>query len=150
MKKFFFSIILLCMLCSSAQANENYISKKSPYSVAKSIDRLEKVLESKEIAIFARIDHGAGARKVGKLLHLNQLLIFGNPKLGSPLIKEAHMMGLELPMKILAWEDNRDQVWISYLKPTVLQQRYDLNNQSIIKKMADALDAITNKTIEKD
>lgn len=150
MKNYFMSALLLCLCVSAAQANEDFISKKSPYSVAKTLDRLEKTLKSKGITIFVRVDHGAGARKVGKLLRPSQLLIFGNPKMGSPLMNEVVMMGLELPMKALAWEDDRAQVWLSYLKPAVLQQRYGLNNQLIIDKMTGALNAMTDRAIAKD
>ena len=150
MKEYLVSILLLWLLTLSVQANENYISMKSPFTVIKTLDRLENILKSKGITIFTRVDHGAGARKVGKSLHPSQLLIFGNPKMGSPLMNEAPMMGLELPMKALAWEDDRGQVWLSYLKPTVLQKRHGLNNKMIIKKMTAALDAMTGKAVVKD
>ncbi len=151
MKKYLISILLLCAFSLSvAEANENYTSIKSPYPIAKTLDRLEKILKSKGIRVFARIDHGAGARKVGKLLHPSQLLIFGNPRMGSPLMNEAPMMGLELPMKALVWEDDRGQIWLSYLNPSVLQQRHGLNNKKIIKKMTEALNVVTHKAVAKD
>jgi len=150
MNKYFYLIIILSVFFSPVQADENYFSKKSPYHVAKTLDRLEKVLKSKGITVFTRIDHGAGASKVGKSLHPSQLLIFGNPKMGSPLMNEMPMMGLDLPMKALAWEDERSQVWLSYLKPSVLKQRHSLKNQAIINKMTAVLNALTNKAVAKD
>lgn len=144
-------LLMLCLCCflwaTSVAANEKFVSKKSPYPVAKTLDRLEKVLKSKGITIFTRVDHAAGARKVGKAMNPTQLLIFGNPKMGTPLMNETIMMGLELPMKALAWEDDSGQVWLSYLKPEVLQQRHGLSNRAIITKMSKALQAMTSKAV---
>ena len=152
MKKFMVVLSLLLSLSFVTQviAGENFVSKKSPYPVAKTLDRLQTALESKGITIFTRVDHGAGAKRVGQSLHTSQLLIFGNPKTGSPLMREAPMMGLELPMKALAWEDASGQVWLSYLKPSVLQARHGLKNQAIIDKMTRALDGMTGKAVSKD
>ena len=148
--------IILCSLWLIAsfnltwvQAAENYINKKSPYSVPVTLDRLQAVLESKGITIFTRVDHGAGAKRVNTPLQESQLLIFGNPKLGSPLMKSAPMMGLDLPMKALAWKDANGQVWLSYLKPSVLQKRHHLKQSGIIKKMTGALNAMTSKALVK-
>jgi len=149
MKKIFlYSVLLVAGFnFSVVQAAENYINKKSPYSVPVTLDRLQAALESKGITIFTRVDHGAGAKRVNTPLQESQLLIFGNPKLGSPLMKAAPMMGLDLPMKALAWKDAKGQVWLSYLKPAVLQARHHLKQAAIIKKMTGALNAMTNKAI---
>ena len=128
-------------------AADNTINKKSMYSVAKTLDRLENIVKKKGITVFARVDHGAGAKKVGKQLHASELLIFGNPKMGSPLMQASPLMGLELPMKALAWQDKSGQVWLSYLKPAVLQQRHQLKNDTIINKMTQALDAMTQQAV---
>jgi len=140
---------LLIGLQSNVFASENYVDKKSPYSVDKTLDRLENILKSKGITIFTRVDHSAGAKRVGIAMNDTKLLIFGNPKMGTPLMNENIMMALDLPMKALAWEDQKGQVWLSYLKPSVLQQRHGLKNQPIINKMTGALNAMTSKAIEK-
>ena len=140
----------LSLLSSNlVMAADNYISKKSPYSVPKTLDRLENIVKSKGITVFTRVDHSAGARRVGQSMSDTQLLIFGNPKMGTPLMQEQIMMGLDLPMKALAWTDRQGQVWLSYLKPQVLQQRHGLANMGIIKKMTGALNAMTSKAVEK-
>ena len=149
MKKYALLIMaLLIGLQSNVFATENYITKKSPYSVNKTLDRLEKVLKSKGITIFTRVNHIAGAIRVGIEMNDTKLLIFGNPKMGTPLMNENIMMALDLPMKALAWKDQTGQVWLSYLKPSVLQQRHGLKNQRIINKMTGALNAMTSKAIE--
>lgn len=145
-----FILFLGLLVATPGFANDNFVSKKSPYSVEKTIERLQKVVEKKGITIFKLVDHGAGAKRVGETLRTSQLLIFGNPKTGSPLMREAPMMGLELPMKALAWEDDKGQVWLSYLKPAVLQARYDLKNQAIIDKITGALDGMTSKAISQE
>ena len=133
----------------ASQAAENYVNKKSPYSVDITLDRLENVLKKKGITIFTRVDHGAGAKRAGISMNDTRLLIFGNPKMGSPLMNENIMMALDLPMKALAWKDSQGQVWLSYLKPAVLQQRHGLKNQAIINKMTGALNALTDKAVAK-
>jgi uncharacterized protein (DUF302 family) len=145
-----FSLFLGLLMVTPGYAGDNFISKKSPYSVEKTIERLQKVLEKKGITVFKLVDHGAGAKRVGETLRTSQLLIFGNPKTGSPLMREAPMMGLELPMKALAWEDDKGQVWLSYLKPSVLQARYGLKNQAIIDKITAALDGTTSKAVSQE
>jgi len=151
MKKLLMMVLLFTSIAniSLLQAASNYINKKSPYSIPVTLDRLQAALEKKGITIFTRVDHGAGAKRVHTPLQESQLLIFGNPKLGSPLMKSAPMMGLDLPMKALAWKDSNGQVWLSYLKPSVLQARHHLKQAAIIKKMTGALNAMTNKAIAK-
>ena len=144
------SFFLGMLLMSNAFADDRFISKKSPYSVEKTLDRLENMVKKKGITVFTRVDHGAGAKRVGQSLHSSQLLIFGNPRMGSPLMREVPLRGLELPMKALAWKDNKGQVWLSYLKPATLQSRHGLKNAAIIQKMTGALDAMTSKAVSKD
>lgn len=148
------SFVLLATLSLSqpamAEADDGrFVSKKSPYSVSETLDRLEKVVKAKGVTVFTRVDHGAGAKRVDQKLRTSQLLIFGNPKTGSPLMREAPMMGLELPMKALAWQDDKGQVWLSYLKPSVLQHRHHLKNTAIINKLTGALDNFTSQAVAK-
>jgi uncharacterized protein (DUF302 family) len=137
---------LLCF-SFSLQAADAYMMKKSPYSVDETLDRLEAVLKKKGITVFARVDHKAGANKVGIDMQPTQLLIFGNPKMGTPLMNENRLMGLDLPMKALAWRDDKSQVWLAYLNPAELQQRHNIKNQKIINKMTQALNGLTNKAL---
>ena len=129
------------------QAEDTYVLKKSAYSVDETINRLEAVLKKKGITVFARVDHKAGANNVGLAMQPTQLLIFGNPKMGTPLMNENHLMGLDLPMKALAYQDDASQVWLAYLNPAELQQRHNIKNQKIINKMKQALNGLTNKAL---
>ncbi len=101
-----------------------YISKLSPHSVPETIQRLSALLKSKGVAIFALIDHSGEAEKAGLKMRPTQLLIFGNPKGGTPLMLAAPSTAIDLPLKALVWEDADGKVWLSYNSPDYLQQRH--------------------------
>lgn len=116
-------------------ANNGIISQPSQYSVPETIDRLAVILQAKSITIFARIDQQAEAEKVGLSLCPTQLLLFGNPKAGTPLMVAEPTIALDLPLKVLAWESADDKVWLSYTDPHYLQQRFSLSNE-LLKNIA--------------
>ena len=119
------TLIVACLIMMpAASADHHMIVKASPHSVAKTLDRLSAILEKKGITVFKRIDHAAGAKKVDIALRPTQVLIFGNPKLGSPLMTANQQIGLDLPLKALAWKDEAGKVWLAYTTPSELQQRY--------------------------
>jgi uncharacterized protein (DUF302 family) len=109
---------------------QGLISIASQHSVKDSLDRLEARLKTKSIAVFARIDHGGGARAVGMTLRPTELLIFGHPKAGTPLMQAAQTMGIDLPLKVLAWQDDAGQAWLSYNDMAWLAQRHQLGPES--------------------
>ena len=111
------------------------ISQPSPYSVTATIDRLAAVLQTKGITIFARIDQQAEAKKVGLNLCPTQLLLFGNPQAGTPLMVAAPTIALDLPLKALAWEAADGTVWLSYNDPNYLKQRFSLSDD-LVKNIA--------------
>ena len=115
--------------------NNGIISKSSPYSVTETIARLEAVLQAKGIAIFIRIDQQAEAEKVGLSLRPTQLLLFGNPKAGTPLMVIEPTIALDLPLKALAWEASDGKVWLSYNDPNYLKQRFLLSDE-LVKNIA--------------
>ncbi len=112
-------------------ANNGIITQPSPYSVTETIDRLEAMLQAKGITIFVRIDQRAEAKKVGLSLRPTQLLLFGNPKAGTPLMVAEPTIALDLPLKILAWEAADGEVWLSYNDPDYLKQRYSLCDELV-------------------
>jgi len=111
------------------------ISQPSPYSVIETIDRLEAILQAKGITIFVRIDQRAEAKKVGLSLRPTQLLLFGNPEAGTPLMVAEPTSALDLPLKILAWEAADGEVWLSYNDPDYLKQRFSLSDE-LVKNIA--------------
>jgi uncharacterized protein (DUF302 family) len=100
------------------------------HPVKEAVDRLEAALRAKGVVIFARIDHAAGAAAVDMPLRPTELLIFGNPKAGTPLMQEKQTVGLDLPLKILAWEDAQGRLWLTYNAPEWLARRHRLGNSA--------------------
>jgi uncharacterized protein (DUF302 family) len=108
----------------SSNSIPGFISKPSQHSVPETIQRLSALLKSKGVAIFALIDHSGEAEKAGLKLRPTQLLIFGNPKAGTPLMVAAPSTAIDLPLKALAWEDAQGKVWLSYNSSGYFQQRH--------------------------
>ncbi|TIX42805.1 MAG: DUF302 domain-containing protein [Mesorhizobium sp.] len=98
--------------------------------MAETIDRLVETVERAGLLVFARIDHAAGARSVETSLRPTQLLIFGNPKGGTPLMQDRQLAGIDLPVKALAWEDEQGKVWLSYNDAHWMADRHDLGDAS--------------------
>lgn len=110
----------------TSATNKGIIDKASNHSVEQTADRLKTILQSKGVALFALIDHSGEAEKVGMKMRPTKLLIFGNPKAGTPLMLAAPSSAIDLPLKILIWEDGQGEVWISYNSPSYLQERHGL------------------------
>ncbi len=130
----------------SADAGANgMISKKSHYSVKETLDKLEAVLKKKGITIALRWSHDEKARGVGIPLRPTELLMFGNPKLGSHMFTASQTAGIDLPLKALAWKDADGQVWLTYNDPAYIVKRHGIKNRSKIQaKMTAALNKLIN------
>jgi uncharacterized protein (DUF302 family) len=113
------------------KAGEGIISKESKYSVPETLDRVDGLLQSKGIKIFVRVDHSGEAEKAGLKMPPTQLLIFGNPKGGTPVMLAAPTAAIDLPLKALAWQDGDGKVWLSYNDPEYLRKRYGLTDDQI-------------------
>ena len=106
--------------------DNGFVSQPSPYPVAETLDRLEGLARAKGMTIFARIDQRAAAEAVGLTMRPMQLLIFGDPRGGTPLMDAFPSLAIDLPLKALAWEDADRRVWLSHNSPAYLQQRHGL------------------------
>lgn len=136
---------LALAVASPAFAAGDVVVKESRLSVKETIDRLAAALDQKGIKVVARVDHAAGAKAAGMELPPTELLIFGNPKLGTPLIKAAPTAGLDLPMKVLAWQTADGKVKVAYTAPGALVTRHAVNGaDAVVAEMAKALDTLTN------
>ena len=100
------------------------IDVPSPYSVPETLARLESILKERGLTIFAHVDHSGEAEKAGLKIRPTQLLIFGSPKAGTPLMVATPRAAIDLPLKVLAWEDESGKVWLSYNAPAYLQTRH--------------------------
>src|ERR1700730_13672561 len=117
------------------------ISKPSHHSLEETVKRLKGILRSKGVKLFAIVDHSAEAEKVGIKMLPTKLLIFGNPKAGTPLMQAAPSIAIDLHLKILVWEDKTRRVWISYNSPRYLHHRHGippdlLQNVAVIETLA--------------
>jgi len=143
-------ITLLLTPCSTMASPDGLISKQSKYSVSETIDRLENVLKKKGITIVTRWSHSERAAGVGIKLRPTELLLFGNPKLGSHMFTSKQTSGIDLPLKALAWEDENGKVWLSYNDPAYITKRHGINDRKNIEnKMTGALNKLTNVAIGK-
>jgi uncharacterized protein (DUF302 family) len=139
---------VLVMMTGTAQAE--LVRKQSPHSVAETIDRLAATVKAKGLTVFALIDHAAGAKKVDMDLRPTELIIFGSPKVGTPLMQAQQTMGLDLPLKVLAWQDEGGKVWLAYEAPADMAAAHGLpKDNPVIKKITGALDAFTSAAVKK-
>jgi RNA polymerase sigma factor (sigma-70 family) len=147
MKRLASAFALIALLSSPALgADDHLITKKSAHNVSPTLDRLVEALKQRSIAVVARVDHAAAAQKAGQALRPTEVLIFGNPKLGTPLMQANRKIGLDLPMKVLAWEDDSGQAWLAYTKPEHLKAQYAVSGQDeTFREMAQALDRLTDE-----
>src|SRR5271167_2105949 len=129
-------------MAQAAQASgKGIIDSPSNHSVDQTVDRLEKILQSKGVTLFALVDHSGEAEKVGMKMRPTKLLIFGSPKAGTPLMLATPSIAIDLPLKILVWEDGRGKVWISYNNPEYLEERHGvpkdlLANIAVVETLA--------------
>ena len=119
-------VVAAILLVSSGvtAAADGLVAVKSPHGAKDTMNRLEDVVKQRNLVVFARIDHAAGAQKVGKVLRPTEVLIFGNPQGGTPLMECAQSVGIDMPLKALVWEDAAAQVWLGYNDPGYLMTRH--------------------------
>jgi uncharacterized protein (DUF302 family) len=100
------------------------VDRSSRHSVEETVQKLESILQSKGVTLFAVVDHSGEAEKAGLQMPPTKLLIFGNPRAGTPLMLAAPSSAIDLPLKILVWQDKAGKVWVSYNTPAYLQARH--------------------------
>ncbi|WP_298913318.1 DUF302 domain-containing protein [uncultured Roseobacter sp.] len=135
----------IALLTTSALADD-MIKITSPHSVSETIDRLEQAVTGAGATVFARIDHAAGAAKVDAELRPTQVLIFGNPKIGTPAMQAAQTAGLDLPLRVLAYENEAGETVVAYHAPAAMADAHGIDTTApFIQKMAGALNKLTAK-----
>ena len=138
---------VLGMMVSVAGAVDGLVALKSPHSAQATMDKLERVVKERGLNVFARIDHAAGAAKVGKTLRPTELLIFGNPQGGTPLMECAQTAGIDLPLKALVWQDAASQVWLGYDDPAFIAQRHGATQCPVVGNLVKALQSIADTVV---
>ncbi len=150
MKKLLTAISIILIFAMQTVAATGIINVQSDFNVKATTDRLESILNEKGMTIFNRIKHSESAGKVGIELRETELIIFGNPKVGSPLMKCQQSVAIDLPQKALVWEDHESKVWISYNDPTYLEERHGISGcEEVISKIKKALSGITKAAATK-
>lgn len=149
--KTFNAFFLACsfFLTCGSWAADGLIALKSPLGAKETMDRFESIVKSKGLMVLARVDHAAGAAKVGKTLRPTEVLIFGNPVSGTPLMECAQTAGIDLPLKALVWQDVEGQVWLGYNDPAYLAQRHGAPQCAVAANLKKALAGLAAEATEK-
>ncbi|HEY6466410.1 MAG TPA: DUF302 domain-containing protein [Candidatus Acidoferrales bacterium] len=127
----------------ASSGGKGIVDIPSKHSVDETVEKLKGILQAKGVALFALVDHGGEAEKVGMKMPPTKLLIFGNPKAGTPLMLATPSIAIDLPLKILVWEDAARRVWVSYNSPEYLRERHGLpenllQNIAVVEALARA------------
>jgi uncharacterized protein (DUF302 family) len=148
-RSFLPSLLILTLVAAGPAAAADVVKVQSPHSARDTMDRFEAVVKQRGLTIFARIDHAAGAQKVDLTLRPTELLIFGNPRTGTPLMQASQTMGLALPMKVLVWQDADAKVWIGYDAPAdAAAERGVPRDLPVLNQVTQALQGLTAEAVK--
>ena len=150
MKKTIIAVILsILFIANPVAATDGMISIPSSFNVEETANRMVSILNAKGMTVFNRIKHSENAEKVGIKLRKTELIIFGNPKIGSQLMICQQSVAIDLPQKALIWEDENAKTWISYNDPKYLKKRHEIPAcEAVITKIENALAAIAKSAVE--
>lgn len=140
------TLILVTLFFSNhVAATQSLISIESKFSVKETADRFESIVVKKGLTLFARINHHKNAASVNLTLRETEVILFGNPKVGTPLMQCAQEVAIDLPQKVMVWKDDQDKVWVSYNNPYYLKARHAMKGCSkTIYKISNVLKALSN------
>lgn len=142
--------LAIVFIAFPAIASDGMVNVQSNFNVEETADRMESILKEKGMTVFNRIKHSEAAAAVGIELRNTELILFGNPKVGSPLMKCQQSAAIDLPQKALIWEDDKATVWISYNNPRYLEKRHNITGcEEVISKIERALAGIAESTATK-
>ncbi|MFN0318280.1 MAG: DUF302 domain-containing protein [Burkholderiales bacterium] len=142
-----FAMAILLAFAPSLQAADGLIALKSPFPAAETMSRFEDNAKQRGLIVFARVDHAAGAAKVGMTLRPTEVIIFGHPKGGTPFMQCAQTLGIDLPLKALVWEDEQGQVWLGYNDPLYLARRHGADNCPVAEPLGKLLSGLSQATV---
>lgn len=143
-------VAITLLLSSSVNADEGIVQYESNYSVKETADRFENIAQSKGLTVFARIDHQKNANSVNLELRPTEVIIFGNPKVGTPLMQCTQNVAIDLPQKVMISEDANHAVWLSYNNPDYLMKRHDIKGcDAVIEKISGVLGQLSTATVSK-
>ena len=143
------AIVAALFVTASANAADGLLSLKSPYPATETMNRFEDAAKQRGLIVFARIDHAAGAARIGKTLRPTEVLIFGNPQGGTPFMECMQSVGIDLPLKALVWEDAQGQVWLAYNDPTWLASRHGVADCAAARAIGTALSGLSEAVVKR-
>lgn len=121
---------------------------KSPHDVERTLERFEQAARARELRIFARIDHAEGAARIDEPLRPTVVVVFGSAKIGTQLLQSSQTVGIDLPLKLLVWQDDQAQTWIAYNDPEYLARRHGIRDRTdVVDRMQKALAGLATETI---
>jgi uncharacterized protein (DUF302 family) len=124
------------------------VTRKSPHTFQVTLEQFERAIRAAGATIFARVDHAAAAASVGLALRPTTLFLFGNPKAGTPLMQEAQTIGLDLPLRVLVWQDGNGQVWLTFRNPAAMFADYVISEDDArILSLSSALRMVTGQAV---
>lgn len=142
----FFTSILMTFTTLAA---DGVIKKRSNFPVSETADRFERMAEEKQLSVFTRIDHAENARHASLTLRPTETVVFGNPKVGTPLMQCAPSVAIDLPQKALIWQDDDGQVWFAYNDPAYLKKRHAITGcNKQLDKIATVLDSLSDRVTQ--
>ncbi|NDV92743.1 DUF302 domain-containing protein [Alteromonas sp. 345S023] len=148
MKKVITLSTFLFLASFFASASDGLIKYESQYAVKETADRFENILKSKGLTLFARVNHQKNAQDVNLDLRATEVIIFGNPKVGTPLMQCTQDVAIDLPQKVMVSEDENKKVWLTYNNPNYLMQRHDIQGcDEVISKISDVLTKLSNAAV---
>ena len=136
------ALVLLAAGSSLAAAVDGLVTIASPHDPKATMARLEAAVKARELTVFARIDHAAGAARIDQTLRPTELLVFGNPKGGTPLMQCAQSAGIDLPLKAMVWQDEAGKVWLGYNDPGWIADRHGAADCPVVANLKKALAGI--------
>ena len=129
-------------------AQNYFIKKKSAFSVQETIDKLEAILKEKGIAVFAKINHYQNAKDIDLEMNESQVILFGNPKIGTLMMQKNIFLSLDLPLKIAVVNDDSSNVWVVYNSTNIFREKYDFSDSEILERIDTLLDNVTDSIIK--
>ncbi|MDQ3025905.1 MAG: DUF302 domain-containing protein [Pseudomonadota bacterium] len=142
------ALLILLYLSLPAFAADGLITAESLRGAKDTMDRLESVAKERGLTVFARIDHAAGAAKIGRKLRATEVLIIGNPQGGTPFLECAQSVGIDLPLKALVWQDEAGKVWVGYNDPAYLAARHGVASCPAAAGLAKALAGMVQEALK--
>jgi uncharacterized protein (DUF302 family) len=127
-------------------SSERLVTVGSSFPHEETVQRLEAAVRQAGTTLFANIDHSAGAAEVGLVLRPTQVLIFGNPRAGTALMQDNQKIGIDLPLRVLVWQDDDDRTWVSYIEPAELAREYGITSrEDLLSKIKQSVELVVEK-----